>query len=324
MCCLWCRWAATDRRPWIKLLFSLACRIEAKLLMWHCSFILWLDVVVVVFSFSFQEWPAPSILGPQGCTDQPLWLLCLSVTIHDPNPRCVEYWTRPDWLTAAPAVCSHWQLYLLHPFNYSVRRDPSQNPVSGCCTVHHHLWSGCLAENHLIWFGREFEPFLSSLVLRTPLLPSYPLTLPSLPVLTALIPPSRLPSLLAPSWLWRKVIALPFPTVPSWPCPSPVTWSPPSVTLVPCRTPPRRHLHQHSWWGWSRRAPTRPLRGRRGSALPLSPSVQTENCRSCLRWKVRVPLGKSSIQLFLWLHLHFPSASITHRAQHLPGVTPNN
>lgn len=23
-------------------------------------------------------------------------------------------WKRPDWLTAGPAVCSHWQLYLLH------------------------------------------------------------------------------------------------------------------------------------------------------------------------------------------------------------------
>lgn len=37
-----------------------------------------------------------------------------------PESSDVEYWTRPDWLTAGPAVCSHWQLYQLHLLNYSV------------------------------------------------------------------------------------------------------------------------------------------------------------------------------------------------------------
>lgn len=171
-------------------------------------------------------------------------------------------------------------------------------------------------------------PHLSSGLLRSP---SFPLTSPSMPLLTALILSSRLPSL-APRWLlssrakWlpcrflrcRHFLALPFPSnVNPFLCDS---------CFFFCRAPPRKHLPLHSWWGWSSRGPTRPRRGRRGSALPLSLSVQTENCRSCLRWKVRNPPWEKeqSVVSLIAAHLHFPTASITHRAQRLPGVTPNN
>lgn len=65
-----------------------------------------------------------------------------------------------------------------------------------------------------------------------------------------------------------------------------------------CRAPLKQGLLRLSWWGQSSRAPTLLWRERRGSALPLSPSVLTESCRSCSRWQVL--LLPKAIRLSCW------------------------
>lgn len=78
----------------------------------------------------------------------------------------------------------------------------------------------------------------------------------------------------APCWHLSTVIVLQF-----------------ALALAPtrpflCRAPIRRGLLLLSWWGWSSQAPTLLWGGRRDSALPLSPSMLTESCRSCWHWQV--------------------------------------
>lgn len=82
--------------------------------MWQTK-ILWLYV--------FQDSLASSILSlrekkEKGNTAVAGRCVCLHPVW--PESSDVQYWTRPDWLTAGPAVCSHWQLYQLHQLNYSV------------------------------------------------------------------------------------------------------------------------------------------------------------------------------------------------------------
>lgn len=80
-------------------------------------------------------------------------------------------------------------------------------------------------------------------------------------------------------------------TLEHWDCPEVCLGVGTTITRpLLCRAPVRWGLLRLSWWGWSRRAPILLWRGRRDSALPLFPSVQTESCRSCCRWQVPVLL----------------------------------
>ena len=245
-----------------------------KFLMWYRDMILWL-CFLSKWSFSSPPsrlvWPPRIIPGFVAAIFNPL-----SFLPYDGTLPLEETWLI-DLLDVL--VCPRWRLYQLRLRSIILSAEGFHNP---CQPVQYSTPAAEIRLLHpespdLIRKGAwpETTTLLSSPLLSSPLLSSPLLSSPLL---------SSQPCL----WHLSKTIPVSFPSgqEPPHPIPAPVTGDLPLPLFCFRRAPIRKCLLQLSWWGWSRRGHTRPWRGRKGSALPLSPSVLTENYRSCLHWQV--------------------------------------
>lgn len=284
--------------------------------MWHCSLILWLYVVVVVgFFFFFFPRLACAVytcLAPGGVpTSRSGCYVCLSpymTWIRDVSsigPDLIDWLLLLLFVPIDSFISSIHSIILsaeVHPKTLSA--DAAQY-TAVCDRVALLRTTRSDSEGNL----NPSCPHLSSGLLRSP---SFPLTSPSLPLLTALILSSRLPSL-APRWLlssrakWlpcrflrcQHFLALPFPSnVNPFLCDSCFFFA---------------GLRQESTSrstadeGETAGVPLGREEGEEVQHFLFPSQYKQRTAEAACAGRYAIPLGKRSNQLFLWLRLIYIS-----------------